>query len=210
MIRLFALLAGLALLTACTAPTPEDPLEDLGAFQLGHNIVVAPKMQKGPVSRDATQEEWVEVLTGAVGDRFGRYEGGQLYHFGMSVEGFMLAPPGIPVVYNPKSVLIVNLTVWDDAAGKKLNEKPKQFTVFETPSGGSVLVGSGYERSKEEQMQGLARNAVDAIEAWLVEMREEEGWFAPRAEDGTTGDDAAATEPSEPRIAPEEALPDAG
>ena len=180
MIRLTALLAGLALLTACTAPTPEDPLVDLGAFHLGHNIVVAPKMQEGPVSRHATQEEWVEVLTGAVADRFGRYDGDQLYHFGMSVEGFMLAPPGIPVLYNPKSVLIVNLTVWDDAAGKKLNDKPKQITAFETPSGGSVLVGSGYERTKEEQMQGLARNLVAEIEDWLVEMREQEGWFDPR------------------------------
>lgn len=180
MIRLFALLAGLALLTACTAPSPEDPLEDLGAFQLGHNIVIASKMQKGPVSRDATADEWVEVLTGAVADRFGRYEGDQLYHFGMSVEGFMLAPPGIPVIYNPKSALIINLTVWDDAAGKKLNDKPKQFTLLETPTGGTMLVGSGYERSKEEQMQGLARNAVAAIEKWLVEMQEDEGWFDPR------------------------------
>lgn len=202
MIRLLALLAGLSLLTACTAPTPDDPLVDLGAFQLGHNIVVAPKMQKGPISRDATQEEWVEVLTGAVADRFGRYDGDQLYHFGMSVEGFMLAPPGVPVIYNPKSVLIINLTVWDDAAGKKLNDEPKQFTVFETPSGGSVLVGSGYERSKEEQMQGLARNAVAQIEDWLVEMRTEEGWFEPRvdaagaAPSGAVKTDPAAVQPA--------------
>ncbi|WP_245513715.1 hypothetical protein [Antarcticimicrobium luteum] len=198
MIRLLALLTGLALLTACTAPTPEDPLQDLGAFRLGHNIVVAPKMQKGPVSRDATADEWIEVLTGAVSDRFGRYDGDQLYHFGMSVEGFMLAPPGIPVVYNPKSVLIVNLTVWDDAAGKKLNDKVKQISVFETPSGGSVLVGSGYERTKEEQMQGLARNAVDEIEDWLVEMQKENGWFAPRpdmAPGKATGDPAGPVAP---------------
>ncbi|MDF1715945.1 MAG: hypothetical protein P1U75_04600 [Antarcticimicrobium sp.] len=180
MIRIFALLAGLSLLAACTAPSPDDPLQDLGAFYFGHNIVVAPKMQKGPISRDATKEEWVDVLTGAMRDRFGRYDGDQLYHFGISVEGYMLAPPGVPLVYTPKSVLIVNVTVWDDAAGKKLNDKVKQFTVFETASGGSVLVGSGNERTKQQQMQGLARNTADQIEDWLVEMHKENGWFAPR------------------------------
>jgi len=194
MIRLFALLAGFALLGACTPPSPDDPLQDLGAFHLGHNIVVAPKMQMGPVSRKATQEEWVAALTQAVGDRFGRYDGDQLYHFGISVEGYMLAPPGIPVVYNPKSALIINITVWDDAAGKKLNEKVKQITVLETPSGGSMLVGSGHERTKEEQMQGLSRNAVAEIEDWLVEMHREHGWFDPRPEaaagDGGTPDTA--------------------
>ncbi len=125
-------------------------------------------------------------------DRFGRYDGDQLYHFGISVEGYMLAPPGIPVVYNPKSALIINVTIWDDAAAKKLNEKVEQFTIFETPSGGSMLVGSGYERSKEEQMQGLSRNAVAQIEKWMVEMHKEHGWFDPRPE----GDPAASAAPA--------------
>lgn len=203
MIRLPALLAGLFLLAACTAPSPDDPLQDLGAFYLGHNIVVAPKMQKGPVSRDASKEEWVEVLTRAVGDRFGRYDGDQLYHFGISVEGFMLAPPGVPLLYTPKSVLIINVTVWDDAAGKKLNDEPEQITVFETTSGGSALVGSGHERTKQEQMQGLARNAADRIEDWLVEMQAENGWFAPRPDADPTADPGPAPASAAP-------LPEAG
>ncbi|WP_245510694.1 hypothetical protein [Antarcticimicrobium sediminis] len=210
MIRLLALLAGLSLLTACTAPTPEDPLVDLGAFHLGHNIVVAPKMQKGPVSRDATKDEWIAALTDAVGDRFGRYDGDQLYHFGISVEGFMLAPPGIPVIYTPKSVVILNITVWDDAAGKKLNDKPKQITAFETTSGNSALVGSGHERTKQEQMQGLSRNAVAAIEKWLVEMNTENGWFAPRPDSIPP----AASKPTDSKTIPEAnlaaPLPEAG
>ncbi|MDX2482144.1 MAG: hypothetical protein QNK42_00605 [Pseudodonghicola sp.] len=199
MIRLLALLAGLSLLSACTAHTPEDPLADLGAFHLGHNIVVAPKMQKGPVSRDATKDEWIAALTKAVGDRFGRYDGDQLYHFGISVEGFMLAPPGIPVIYNPKSVVILNITVWDDAAGKKLNDKPKQITAFETTSGNTMLVGSGRERTKQEQMQGLSRNAVAAIEKWLVEMKTENGWFAERPDTAAP----AASKPADSKIPPE-------
>lgn len=192
MFRIFALLAGFAMLAACTAASPDEPLEDLGAFHLGHNIVIASKMQKGPISRDATQAEWVEVLTNAVADRFGRYDGDQLYHFGMSVEGYMLAPPGVPVIYNPKSALIINLTVWDDAAAKKLNPEVKQFTVFETATGGSMILGSGRERTKEEQMEMLARNAVGQIEDWLVEMHKEKGWFAPREDaDGSAGQPAA-------------------
>jgi len=180
MIRIFALLAGFALLSACTASSPDEPLADLGEFRLGHNIVVASKAQKGPISRDATSEEWVSVMTKAVADRFGRYEGSQLYHLGISVEGYMLAPKGVPVIYNPKSALIINVTVWDDAAAKKLNDKVKQFTVFETTTGNTLLMGSGRERSREEQMQGLARNAVGQIEGWLVQKHKEEGWFDRR------------------------------
>lgn len=179
MTRIFASLAALGLLIGCTGSQGNKAPVDLGAFSLGHNIVVASKMKKGPVSRDATEEEWVDVLTNAVANRFGGYQGSQLYHFGMSVEGFMLAPPGVPVLYNPRSLLIINLTVWDDAAAKKLNDKPKQFTIYEDTTGESLTLGSGHARTREEQMAGLAENAVDAIENWLKEQHDAEGWFAP-------------------------------
>ena len=179
MIRIAACLTLVLGLMACTEDTGARPPEDLGAFKLGHNVVIASKMKKGPVSRDATQEEWVSTLTSAVDKRFGRYEGDQLYHFGISVEGYMLAPPGVPVLYNPRSALILNVTVWDDAAAKKLNDEPHQMTIFEDTTSESVALGSGHIRSKEEQLQGLADNAMDAIEEWLAEQRETEGWFAP-------------------------------
>ena len=110
MIRIFAVLGILAMLSAC-APmaTPEDPLADLGAFRLGHNVVVASKARTGPISRAATTQEWEAVMKNAIANRFGRYQGDQLYHLGISVEGFMLAPPGLPLVYTPKSALIVNV-----------------------------------------------------------------------------------------------------
>ena len=130
MIRIFALLTGMALLAACTPATPDEPLEDLGMFKLGHNVVVASKAQKGPLSRDATSAEWEAALKTAVAERFSKYQGDQLYHLGISVEGYMLAAPGVPVVYSPKSALIINVTVWDDAAGAKLNKKVEQFTVL--------------------------------------------------------------------------------
>lgn len=177
MTRIFALLTALVFAAGCTPATPDEPLESLGEFSLGHNVVVASKMQKGPVSRDATQDEWVNALKGAVAERFGQYQGDQLYHLGISVEGYMLAPKGIPVLYSPKSALIINVTAWDDAAGKKLNEKVEQFTVFESTTGDTLLVGSGHERTKAEQLQGLSRNAVGEIEEWLLEQHKANGWF---------------------------------
>ena len=182
MSRIFALLTVLALIAGCTGTTPQDPLVSLGEYRLGHNIVVASKAQKGPVSREATEQEWVDAMTSAIAERFGQYQGSQLYHFGISVEGYLLAPKGIPVIYSPKSALIINVTVWDDAAGKKLNEKVKQFTIFETTTKGSFLIGSGRERTKEQQMQGLSRNAVGKIEEWLAEQHRENGWFDKRPE----------------------------
>lgn len=177
MTRIYALLTVLVLIAGCAPATPDEPLEAMGEFSLGHNVVVASKAQKGPISRDATEEEWVNALTKAVGERFGQYQGTQLYHLGISVEGYMLAPKGIPVLYSPKSALIINVTAWDDAAGKKLNEEVEQFTVFESTTGDTMLIGSGRERTREEQLQGLSRNAVGQIEDWLLEQHKTDGWF---------------------------------
>jgi hypothetical protein len=177
MTRIYTLLAILVTIAGCTAATPDEPLEQLGEFKLGYNVVVASKMRKGPVSRPATQDEWETALKSAVDERFSQYDGDQLYHLGISVEGYMLAPPGIPVLYSPKSALIINVTVWDDAAGKKLNEKVQQFTVFETTTSESFVVGSGNNRTKEDQLMGLSRNAVGQIEDWLVEEQKTNGWF---------------------------------
>lgn len=196
MTRIFALLTSLALMAGCAEQSPltQAPLADLGAFRLGHNVVVASKAQKGPVSRDASEQEWIDALTKAMKDRFSRYEGNQLYHFGISVEGYLLAPPGVPLVYTPKSALIINVTVWDDAANAKLNEKVHQLTVFETTTGGSFLVGSGNKRTKAQQMAGLSDNAVREIEKWMSEQAAEKGWFAPRPGAATDAVVAPATE----------------
>jgi hypothetical protein len=200
MLRLIAVLLGLTLLGACTEANPQEPLADLGEFRLGHNIVVAPKMATGPISRPASKEEWIDSLTKAVDARFGQYQGSQLYHFGMSVEGFMLAPPGVPVIYSPKSALIVRLTVWDDAAAKKLHE-PETFTIFETTTAETFVAGSGNNRTREEQMEMLSRNAVAEIEDWLIEQQKEHGWFnkRPETEGATT---AAPVAPAQAAAAP--------
>lgn len=172
--RGFALLS-LVGLAACASITDElrgtpDPI---GEFRHGYNIVVAVDPQKGPFSREASNEEWVAVVKQAVGDRLGRYEGGAYYHTAVAVQGYVLAQPGIPIVVSPKSVLIFNVTFYEDATQTKLNEEPIQLTVFE-PAGASTIIGSGYTKSREEQMQGLAHNAAKAIERL---MRENGDWF---------------------------------
>ena len=181
-LRSVVVFCALAFLGACAGGADlDEPPVPLGDFKLGHNVVVASKAQKGPLSRDATEAELVAAMTKAIDDRFGRYEGDSLYHFGVSVEGYVIAAPGVPLVLSPKSILIINLTVWDDAAGKKLNEEVHQITVLET-FGTGAIVGSGYTMTKDEQLAQLSQNAVKAIETYLVKQQKELDWFVP--EDG--------------------------
>lgn len=190
MFRLMALIGSILVLTACTNPNDLDEAPvDLGDFRLGHNVVVASKMTRGPVSREATPEEWQDALKGAIDERFGRYEGDKLYHLGVSVEGYVLAQPGIPIVASPNSVLILLVTVWDDAAGGKLNTPPEQITIMETISGNTIL-GSGLTQSKEVQMRNLSRNAAKQIETFMVRRRASEGWFGD-APEPSAGPDVA-------------------
>lgn len=192
MIRLLALMMSLVMLAACNGASDLGKAAvPLGDFSLKHNIAVAPKAQKGPLSREATKEQLIKALTDATEERFGRYKGARNYHFGMSIEGYVLAQPGIPVVFAPKSILIINLTVWDDAKQKKLTPKPHQITVFESFDQGPVI-GSGYTKSAEEQLKNLSQNAAKAIENYLVRQNKEKGWFEGTPDQAE--DVAAATE----------------
>ncbi len=181
------LLALLALIS-CTNKDLAQPPVDLGNFGLGLNIVVADNVQMVPISRPATVEEWETALQKAIDDRFGRYEGTKAYNLGISVDGYALAPPGIPVVASPKSVLVITANIWDDAAALKLNDKGEQIMVFESLSPEEVI-GSGLTKSREQQLEQLAFNAAYAVEQWLLQHPE---WFAdaaPAAEMPQTVDD---------------------
>ena len=171
----FAPLALLVALAACAAPDPlTDELPNMGDFRLGHNIVVADSMQQIPPSRTATGEEWIEILTSEIDRRFGDYDGDRLFHIGIAVDGYALAPPGIPLVLYPRSILVLSVNVWDDAAGVKLHEEPEQILVMEGASAETAVVGSGFARTREEQMQVLARNAARQIQRWMLENPQ---WF---------------------------------
>jgi hypothetical protein len=179
MVRRALLILGVLTLAACS-PSGDDldePPVPLGDFRLGHNVTIASKAVEGPFSRDVTEQELTTALRDAIAARFGRYDGAGLYHFGVSVEGFVLAAPGVPVVYSPKSVMIINLTVWDDRTGK-LTEEPHQITVFESLSEKTVL-SSGLTQTREEQLRNLTVNAAKQIEIYLQTQVEEAGWFTP-------------------------------
>ncbi|WP_298858302.1 hypothetical protein [uncultured Sulfitobacter sp.] len=173
----------------------------LGDFNLKHNIVVAPKVQKVPLCRALETEVMTTMLQEAVAERFGRYDGDRLYHFGISIEGYCLAPPGIPVVAAPKSAMVIRITVWDDAKNKKLTPKAHQITVLESLDQGP-LVGSGYTKTAEQQFKNLSQNAVKQIENFLVRENRAKGWFngsgtttkpeTPVSVDDAVADDAVA------------------
>ncbi|MDP4031537.1 MAG: hypothetical protein Q8P60_01555 [Pseudorhodobacter sp.] len=181
----------LALLAACAGNDLADPPANLGDFGLGLNIAVADNMQKVPISRDASVEEWEAAMIKAVDDRFGRYQGSRLFNIGINIDAFALAPPGIPVVVSPKSVLVITANIWDDAKGLKLNPEGKRFTIFEGLSGDTVI-GSGLTKSKAQQMATLSYNAVKAVEGWLLE---NPAWFGLP----DTAAETAAAAPAPPR-----------
>lgn len=199
MSRLLLCLAFVLGLSACADGARElrKPVEPLGNFKLGHAIVVAPNIVQGPASRDATADEWIAGVDAALEHRFRRYEGDKFYHLGVSVEGFVLAVPGVPLVFNPKSVVIVKVTVFDDANAIKLNDEPEQITALEAVTA-KTIVGSGVTQSKEEQLKLLADNVSLQIEKWMRRMQREKGWFGgPDAGipvEITGGGDAAAAE----------------
>ena len=178
-----------AALAACNGAWDlEKPAVPLGDFKLGHNIVVAPKVQKVPLSRELDTEVMINTLQDAVSERFDRYDGDKLYHFGISIESYFLAPPGVPLVAAPKSAMIIRITVWDDAQNRKLTPKAKQITVIESIDQGPI-VGSGFTSTAEEQFKNLSQNAVKQIETFLVGRNREEGWF-----EGEPAADEAAQE----------------
>jgi hypothetical protein len=166
--NLMAVVLGASLLAACQKNDLAEPPVPLGNFQLGLNIVVADNMKKVPISRPATVEEWETAMIKAIDDRFGRYSGTKLYNIGIAVDGFALAPPGIPVVAAPKSILVITANIWDDASATKLNAEGVQFTIFESFSGETVI-GSGLTRSREKQIEILSYNAAKRVERWILE-----------------------------------------
>lgn len=208
--RWAAICAGILFLAACGAE--EDlslPPEPLGQFRLGHNIAIADNVTKGPFSREFTEDQLEASVQDAVAARLRRHDGDGLYHLGIVVGGVVLAQPGIPVVYAPRSAMIVDVTVFDNATQKKLNEEPHRIIAGEGLRNSVPLLGSGYVRSAQEQLDNLSAEVAKGIERWL---RENPEWFAlregqvrvpydistsvPEIDTTSTSDIAAASEPT--------------
>ncbi|WP_226782206.1 hypothetical protein [Oceaniglobus trochenteri] len=174
--RRLSALCLLMLVAACANTDPDGELLPLGDFRLGHVVVRAIDVQQGPFSRDATEDELSEALAAAVKRRFIRYDGNGLYHFGISIGGYVLAQPGLPVVYTPKSVMIFDVNVYDNATGQKLTEEPHRITAFEGLENSAPVIGSGIARGKEEQLANLSREGARLLQEWLAKNPK---WFTP-------------------------------
>ncbi|EKE43465.1 lipoprotein, putative [Oceaniovalibus guishaninsula JLT2003] len=182
LIRLLTVM-GLLVLAGCATPKADAPLPPMGDFRLGYNIVQARDVQQGPFSRDATAEELTGALQSAIQRQLGGYDGDGLYHLGIAIGAYVLAQPGLPVVYTPKSVLIFEVNIYDNATRKRLNDKPHRITAFEGLRNVAPVVGSGIVRGKDAQLANLADEGARAVLRW---MRENPDWFVP--------------DPSQPRV----------
>ncbi|WP_114285037.1 hypothetical protein [Candidatus Halocynthiibacter alkanivorans] len=165
----------LTTLSACAVDAKLEPApEPLGDFRFGYNVVITKNMQKGPFSRDASEEMIKTAIQEAMDARFKPFEGEKLYHIGLNVDAYALAGPGVPLLFKPRSVLAVSVSVFDDASRSKLNADPKLITAFEGISGETLLIGSGLMRTKEKQLEILSVNLAAKVEDYL---RENGTWF---------------------------------
>lgn len=172
-VLLFAILG----LAACTSPLdPEVQRSGLGDFRLQHLVVIVDEPIKGVVSRSVTDAQLKTAVTDAVGDRFSRFSGDVPFSIGIKVQGYVLAPRAIPILFAPRSQLFLSVNAYDGAQ-QRLNTDTRNLIVNER-AGGDTVIGSGYTQTAEEQLAELADNAAIEIERWL---RENEDWFGGAA-----------------------------
>ncbi len=111
-----------------------------------------------------TQQQLQSVMTAEVERRFGRYTGPTGYVVALNIDGYALAPPGIPIVLTPKSILVVSANLWRADPQEKL-AGPEQITTFEGAN--TLFLGSGLMKSADEQLETLCRNMARKVEGWL-------------------------------------------
>ena len=160
------LAAASLMLTACAPSSIEDDPPPIGDFRLGHLIVSDKGAEMAPISRAVPDGLLKEDLEAAIQERLGRYKGRSWYHLSVGIGPYSLSAAGVPVVASPRSAVIIEVTVWDDATASKLNEAPHAITVIE-PTSIETIIGSGLIRSPEEQAAVLADSAAYLIEHWL-------------------------------------------
>jgi hypothetical protein len=166
----------LLLLGACAERSLSERPEPIGDFRLGYAIAKVERPEQGPFSRVLPDEKIKLETEEAVRARLGRYDGDGLYHIGLAVGGYVLAQPGVPLIISPKSIMIVDVTVFDNATRQKVNAEPFRITAFEGLENTAPIIGSGLARNAEAQLENLAEQVALQLEDWL---RENGELFAP-------------------------------
>ncbi|WP_298258454.1 hypothetical protein [uncultured Litoreibacter sp.] len=189
----FAALVVASVLSACAVADPDTEEQvDLGDFKLDLNVGVTDKARKMGVTREASAEEWEEVLEAAIEKRFRRYEGNKLYHISYSLDGYILATKGGRLALAPRSAMSVTVHVWDSETKTQLKDRSKQILVLEQLDG-ETFIGSGFFNSKDQQMENLAAQFAKAVERWLVSNGDLFGLDVDQeAKDAAAKDDLAA------------------
>ena len=172
-VRVLILMAGFALLAGCETNDLKKPPVPLGDFVLGVNVGLADTPDVPSISRKATPDEWKAGIEKAMADRFGRYDGNRIYNFAVRVDGYVLAPPVLPVVAAIRSALIVTVFVFDDATQTLLNPGGKQLTMVEAISPQS-FIGSGITQTKAQQIALMSYRAALSVQNYLLE---NPGWL---------------------------------
>ena len=176
-----ALILGVLVLAACQTNDLKQPPVPLGDFALGINVAVVDNVQKSPISRTATPEQLKTAMEKAIDDRFSRYSGSRLFNIGVSIDGYALSPPGVPILFSPPSVMIVNVSIFEDAKGLKLNQEGERMTIVEKSSP-ETFIGSGLTQTKARQLDILTYNVAKRIEAYLLDNPQWIGMTAEQAE----------------------------
>lgn len=171
-IKRAALVLLIFVVAACSAP-PENaadvkPVDQLGNWRLGHLIVKADDALLGPLSRKASEEELETSLRNAFAPRIANQNGEKFYHISLVIGAYVLAQPGIPLLLSPKSALIIDVILFDDATQEKILEEPKRFTVLEHLSAESII-GSGLTKTRETQLEEMSQIAAKQIADWLAD-----------------------------------------
>ena len=181
MMRLVKLCFGLLILASC-APEVQDKVtqKGMGDFRLGYAVVVGEELVQGPLSRQGDPDLIIASVKSAIEKQLSDYKGSKYYHVAVKLEAYILAQPGVPLVFSPKSTLILQVGLWDNVTQQRMAE-PEQIRVVE-PIRIRSLIGSGYTQNAEEQTNVLAKEGARMIEEWLKNKHEMAGWFSSRGD----------------------------
>ena len=152
-------------------PTEIPTIPNIGNFKLGHLVVKAENTQKGFFSRNVSEEILEKTLKEKLSKLLNNQNGDHFFHISAVISGYVLAKSGIPVLLSPKSVLIIDVFIFDDQTQQKVFENPRRFSIFESFSS-DTIIGTGLTLTAEQQLDDLTTIAVNKIGDWLIDNKE--------------------------------------